>query len=156
MKTIPLTRGFVTLVDDSDYRHLLGFSWNAHTRDGFTYARTSYGNGHIYLHDYLMKPPKGMVVDHINGDKLDNQRHNLRIATTAQNNYNTKKTENRSSQFKGVVWDKSRNKWKAQIKLNGVNKALGRFDSEEDAARAYDAAAKDLFKEFACLNFPKT
>lgn len=156
MQIITLTRGFVTKVDDADYYHLLGLSWHAHTKQGFTYARAPYGSGHVYLHVYLLKPPLDMVVDHINGDKLDNQRHNLRIATDMQNSQNTQKQKGRSSKYKGVVWDASRQKWKAQIKHENKNTNLGRFDSEEEAALAYDHAATALFGAFACINFPTT
>lgn len=151
---IELSRGFKALVDEQDYHHLRGMGWHAHTSKGFTYARCAWGNGHILMHVYLMKPPEGLLVDHINGDKLDNRRENLRLATNAENSRNVRKTEGRTSQYKGVVWDAARKKWRAQIKLEGSMKTLGRFEDERTAAQTYDEAAKLHFKEYAFLNFP--
>ncbi len=150
---IPLTRGFKALVSEKDYRHLLGMTWHAHTsQQGFTYAKN--GDG-VAMHVYLMRPPKGMLVDHINGDKLDNRRENLRIATDAENSRNVVKREGHTSSYKGVAWDAARKKWKAQIKTpDGKQRTLGRFSSEEEAAKKYDEAASLYFGEFAFLNFP--
>lgn len=148
---IQLTQGKAALVDDEDYRHLLGFNW--HYAGG--YARAAYGNGHIFMHVYLMKPPPNTLVDHKDQNKLNNQKANLRFATNQQNTVNVKKQKG-VSRYKGVVWDSSKNKWKAQIKVNGKNKNLGRFAEEADAARAYDAAAVKEFGEYASLNFPST
>lgn len=151
---IPLTRGYKALVSEKDYRHLLGMTWHAHTSQGFTYAKNGDGTP---MHVYIMKPPRGLLVDHINGDKLDNRRENLRIATNAENSRNVRKVESGSSRFKGVAWDAARKKWKAQIKTpDGKQRTLGRFSSEEEAAKKYDEAASLYFEEFACLNFPLT
>lgn len=149
---IPLTKGYKALVSESDYRHLMGMKWHAHVSShGFVYARNGDGTA---MHVYLLKPPRGMLVDHINGDKLDNRRENLRLATSEENSRNVQKVSGRSSRYKGVAWDAARKKWKAQIQAEGKQKTLGRFDSEEEAARVYDAAAKAAFGEFAFLNFP--
>lgn len=96
-----------------------------------------------------------MFVDHINRDRSDNRRSNLRLCSLAENNRNGSIRSNNNSGFKGVSWDKARGKWQAGIGLNGTRKALGRFDSAEDAARAYDAAALANYGEFAALNFPR-
>ena len=106
----------------------------------------------VRLHDLLL--PGVPFVDHLNGDKLDNRRRNLRPCSTAENNANRASKAGASSRFKGVTWDKSRDKWMAAIAAHGQSKTLGRFDNEEDAARAYDAAAKVAYGEFARLNFP--
>ncbi len=106
----------------------------------------------VRLHDLLL--PGVPFVDHLNGDKLDNRRRNLRPCSTAENNANRASKAGDSSRFKGVTWDKSRDKWMAAIAAHGQSKTLGRFDNEEDAARAYDAAAKVAYGEFARLNFP--
>ncbi len=91
-------------------------------------------------------------VDHINGDRLDNRRSNLRAATRQQNSWNSgaQRRRSRTSRYKGVSFDKSRGLWTAHI----LNKNLGRFDTEEEAALTYDKAATELFGEFAYLNLP--
>lgn len=97
----------------------------------------------------------GKWADHKSGNKLDNRLSNLRKATSQQNNANKKKPANCSSKYKGVRWDKSRNKWLAGIEINGKSKTLGRFEAEKDAAKAYDDAAIIYFGEFAKLNFER-
>lgn len=94
-------------------------------------------------------------VDHINHDGLDNRRSNLRLVTNQENHYNMRmKQINKTSRFKGVWWCKERNRWAAMIRINGKGEHLGRFEKEDDAARAYDKAAKNIFATFCCLNFP--
>jgi hypothetical protein len=92
--------------------------------------------------------------DHRNGDTLDNRRENLRASTNQQNSQNGVTHSDSTSKFKGVSWDKQRGKWAAGIGISGKRISLGRFDSEHDAARAYDAAALKNFGDFARLNFP--
>ena len=94
------------------------------------------------------------AVDHINGDTLDNRKANLRAATRSQNQMNKRKYGNFSSNFKGVSWNKRTKKWVAYIKLNRKKTHLGYFRDEMKAAQAYDTAARELFKEYARLNFP--
>lgn len=96
--------------------------------------------------------PRGREVDHRNLNRLDNRRSNLRMATRQQNSANCSRKS--ASRFRGVTWDKARGKWAAGVKIDYVRHNLGRFDNEEDAARAYDAAARVAFGEFARLNFP--
>ena len=92
--------------------------------------------------------------DHINHDGLNNQRSNLRLATHAQNQRNQRPYLGRTSPYKGVHWFPSREKWRAQIVIANHERHIGLFGAEEDAARAYDAAAREHFGEYACLNFP--
>ena len=94
-------------------------------------------------------------VDHANGNKADNRIGNLRLATRSQNNQNVRSAKNASSNFKGVTWDASRNKWIAGIKKDYKRHNLGRFDTAEAAARAHDDAALRLYGEYAKLNFPR-
>ncbi len=105
----------------------------------------------MFMHRQIMQPPSDMQIDHIDHDCLNNQRANLRVCTQAQNNANRRKTRG-SSQFKGVYWYASRNKWRANIRVDRQTKHLGYFDDEEDAARAYNEEALKQFREFALLN----
>jgi hypothetical protein len=109
----------------------------------------------VTMHRELMNQPKGFLVDHRNTDTLDNRRSNLRLATCSQNQWNRQKIKNTTSRFVGVSFYKSRKKWVAYIDAAGKRISLGYFNSEIDAARAYDEAAKKYHGEFARLNFPR-
>ena len=102
-----------------------------------------------------MQAPDGMVVDHIDGNSLNNRRSNLRICTPRQNTANRAKTRNGTSRFKGVHFCTRDRKWRAQIGVDGARRFIGDFDDEVEAARAYDRKAAELFGEFAYLNFPE-
>jgi hypothetical protein len=157
MKEIPLTRGFVAVVDDEDYENVNQFKWFANPDKHTTYAsRTDYSGGskkHIKMHRFIMGYPVGMLVDHINRNGLDNRRCNLRITTHQQNQANSI-SKSDSSRFKGVSRDKRKEKWYASIRKNKKDHYIGRYDIEEDAARVYDRRAIEFFGEFARLNFP--
>jgi hypothetical protein len=99
-----------------------------------------------------MNAPKGMIVDHINRNGLDNRKANLRLATISENCRNRGIRKGASSKFKGVHWCNTRKKWLVGIKLNGHRKHLGSFDNEIKAAKAYDEAAKKYHGQFATLN----
>lgn len=157
MKTIPLLPtdlGHVALVDDIDYNLLIQYRWYAvRTSSGGKKAQASINNKTVLMHRLIMNAPKGMQVDHINMDTLDNQRSNLRICTNAQNTCNQKGKSSRLSQYKGVSWHKKNKKWIAAITKNGQSFYLGSFESEIAAARTYDREARFLHGEFARLNF---
>jgi len=95
-----------------------------------------------------------MHVDHINGNPLDNRKSNLRICTHAENSNNTGPRKNNTSGYKGVYWAKRNKRWLAQITHNGKQVYIGHYKDKEEAARAYDAKAKEFQGEFAYLNFP--
>lgn len=159
MTEIPLTQSQVALVDDGDYDWLSQWKWHAIQSHGTWYGarhrRISEGDlGLIYMHREIMGNPPNDV-DHINGNGLDNQRSNLRHATNSQNQRNRRRTRGTrgTSQYKGVYWHLANHKWCASIQVNQHNIYLGSFDSEEDAARAYDKAALEHFGEFASPNF---
>lgn len=157
MQIISLNRGYYTFVDDEDYPLLSQMSWYEHR--GYA-VRTEKVNGKkkmVYMHRLIMRPPSGMIVDHKDGNKLNNRRSNLRICTRAENNRNVRKIKSRKrakifSKYKGVYWVKRSGKWAAQIRVDGKQRHLGYFDCEHDAAQMYNRAAKKYFGEFASLN----
>lgn len=158
MAEIELTQGHRALVDDADVEMLQHFAWSAHISSGgkLWYARAVVAlDAGTYvrkmMHTFLTGWPQ---VDHINGNGLDNRRVNLRPSTRTQNMGNRRKWTVGSSRFKGVSWFKEGKRWKAQIRFAKKHIYLGLFDDEEAAARAYDAAARGYFGEFAAVNFP--
>ncbi len=158
MKEIQLTRGMVTVVDDEDYEVLAEYKWFARESKRTFYAArdTPIGNGKqtlVQMHREIMGATPGQEVDHWDGDGLHNWRKNLRYCTHSQNSANRhRKQPCCSSRYKGVTWSKGNRKWRAQIKFHAQHIHLGYFTLEEDAARAYNAAALEHFSEFACLN----
>lgn len=158
MREIQLSQGKVALVDDEDYEELSKYKWYAYKTPRVYYVRRSETVGRkrqktILMHRELMKPSKGMYVDHINSDGLDNRRCNLRVCTRQENNCNTRKSKG-TSKYKGVSRQPRCATWKCQIAKNRVKINVGCFYNEEDAARAYDRAATEYFGQFARLNFP--
>lgn len=148
-KEIVLTRGKVALVDDEDYEMLVALGSRWCVSDGYAFNRA-----HGRMHRFLLNAPAGVMVDHRNGDKLDNRRENLRLCDNSKNQAN-RKVSRGMSPFKGVTWQKrvhGGGYWKAQIVVNGVLHYLGSFRTDLDAAAAYNVAAKKHFGEFAHLN----
>jgi len=145
---IYLTKGFYTLVDNEDYSFLNQYKW--YYKNGYA-ARHNPDKSpkHILMHKQILN--QSNFIDHINGNKLDNRKSNLRVATKSQNAANSRKRKG-SSKFKGVYWDKSKNKWKAAIGFKNKRITIGRFSSELEAAKAYNKAAIEYFGEFARLN----
>jgi len=164
MKTIPLTKGYFTKVDDEDYEEFASVRWYTAIIKGknrvYPRARRAIRNVHggkrqkfIWLSREIVNAPKGKWVDHINGDTLDNRKSNLRICTPSGNAANREKPITNTSGYKGVRKANSRkNGWRAQIKVDGKFKHLGNFSSKKDAARAYNKAAKKYRGEFARPN----
>jgi hypothetical protein len=145
---VPLTKGLVAIIDRADGDSVAAHQWAAHWNGQQWYAKRNPD----YLHRFLMGYPKGVGVDHIDGDGLNCRRSNMRPATKSQNGCNRKVPANNTSGFKGVRWDKDRRKWRAEIALNGHHYYLGRFDSAEDAVLAYDAKARELHGNFSKTN----
>jgi len=161
MKLIPLTQGQFAKVDDDMYEELNQYKWYArcHKPKNYYYAiradKIIKGNKsakHLRMHRVIMNCPEGMVVDHINHDTLDNQRHNLRVCTTAQNTYNRLPNRIGKSRYKGVVWVKNRNHWHVAISVNGTRISLRTFKCEHDAARSYNEASLKYHGEFGYIN----
>lgn len=158
---ITLSGGHFAIVDAADYDWLSQWNWSAHVDKGIrVYARRNTprvngGNqGAVHMHRAIVDAPKGMVVDHINHNTLDNRRANLRLCTVAENSCNRLNTKNSTSRFLGVSWNTRAKKWVAQLQTFRNNQYLGAFGNEEDAARAYDTAAVRVFGEYAKPNFP--
>lgn len=152
---IALTKGKSTIVDAQDYDLVMAAgTWSAQINPKTIYAYR-YGDRKVYLHRFLMAAPMGIQVDHINGNGLDNRRANLRLASASQNQANVTPPANNTSGFKGVWRPKGRRLWVATIYQDRRKLTLGSFEDPADAARAYDAAARELFGEFARLNFPE-
>lgn len=146
---IPLTKGIVARVDADDYDRVAQFRWHA-SRQGYA-VRALPGRKKQIMHRMLLDAPEGVLVDHINGDKADNRRCNLRLCTTQQNGQNRHRVSG-SSRFKGVSWD--RGKWRATICVGQRQRSLGRYPTEIEAAAAYDRASRELFGQYARPNFP--
>lgn len=145
--TVPLTRGKAAVIDASDVETVGAFNWIAHRSGGHWYGRRRDGQRLVLLHRSILAVPAEMVVDHVNGDTLDNRRLNLRPATRAQNARNARTPSHSRSGIKGACLFAGR--WRARIRLNGKQVCLGRFDTAEEAHAAYSAAAKQHFGEFA-------
>lgn len=159
MKEIELTQGKVAIVDDKDFGWLNKWKWYAHGKGNLYYARRNenavYKNKTIRMHRLILECHghnlRGLGVDHVNHNGLDNRLNNLRPADQSQNNQNKSCARGLSS-YKGVYLHSMGQKWRANIRKNGRRIHLGLFEKEEDAAKAYNQAALKLFGEFACLN----
>ena len=134
-------------IDDEDYPIVLQHTWHC---SHYGYIATRHNGSILFLHRLIMNTPNEIKTDHINGNKLDNQKSNLRVCTTAQNSRNRKKKPGCSSKYKGVYWDKF--KWHSQITYNFKTMHLGLFNNEEEAAMAYNIKATEFFGEYANLN----
>lgn len=153
MKRISLTKGMEALVDDQDYEFLM--QWNWHAGKGGKYAARKPASVNMYMHKSIagrMGFPPVLLVDHRDGNTMNNQRENLRPSTNQQNLMNRGPQVNNTSKFKGVTFDSARGKWKAQLKKDQRMIFQARFDSKIEAAKAYNKAAQEHFGEFAWLN----
>lgn len=155
-RLVRLTRGMFAIVDEEDFERVNQYMWHVKRDKNNYYAvRSSSPTKNIEsisLHNFI-KNDRGMV-DHINGNGLDDRKINLRFCTNMENLQNSKPMRGKSSKYKGVSLFTRYGKFAAQIRVNGVPMVIGYYDDETDAARAYDNKAKDVFKEFARLNFP--
>ena len=159
MKEILLTQGKVAIVDDEDFEFLNQWKWHVAggSGSGTGYARRSirlFNNKIISfnMHRVVMNPKNNEQIDHVNGNKFDNRKSNLRICTNTQNQHNVPLRKDNKSGFKGVNWDKKTRKWHTRIRVDGNRFSLGYFNNKEQAALAYNEAALQYHGEFARLN----
>lgn len=152
---IPLTQGLFALVDGEDYERISQHKWYAHKARNAFYAvrKKTISRKMILMHREIMNTPPNVEIDHRNHCTLDNRKPNIRLCTRTQNQQNRNPQKNTSSKFKGICWKKEKKKWRACIKQNRKQLHLGYFNSETDAAKAYDTKARELFGEFANTNF---
>lgn len=158
-KEIPLSQGYVAIVDEADYARVSPHKWSASVMGNQVYAVRGTSKKFpprrtILLHRFLLDAPVGVLVDHRDGNGLNCQRSNLRLCSKSENMRNRKHPKQNTSGYKGVCWDKRRQKWMARIVVDQRGKHIGRYDSLIEAARAYDEAANKFHGEFALLNFP--
>ena len=152
---IELTQGYKALVSDRHAEKIAGINfWAEKKKDGRVYARGRISGKQKYLHVFLMQPPPGMLVDHVDGNGLNCVDENMRICNDAENAMNRKISGNNSIGYKGVVVRDRKRPFRAKIVFNSKVINIGCFNDPEAAARAYDAKARELFGEFARLNFP--
>lgn len=159
IKTIPLggkySNGAVVIVDAEDYDKLSKIKWRLVNQGNTQYAvsgkRVNRKVKRIFMHRVIMNTPKGFCTDHVNHNGLDNRKKNLRICTNSQNQMNKIKNNQCALKYKGV-WKSKYNKWIANLELNGKGIYLGTFNTEVEAALAYNTGALRYFGEFAFLN----
>lgn len=149
----------IAKVDDDDFCLINQFKWQSEphgrTYRCFRHRKNSDDQSlpnKIFMHRFIMSPKKGQIIDHIDGDGLNNQRLNLRFCTHSQNIMNGPSRLGSSSKYLGVSWHALNKKWKVQIQHKGKNNHIGTYESEEEAALAYNVCASFMFGAFARLN----
>jgi hypothetical protein len=152
---IPLTRGYAALVDDSDYDLVRQSKW-LYVGSGYAgrFVTIDGKKKLLYLHRFLLNAQPDQRIDHINGDRLDCRRENLRLVTLYQNQQNRKCPAHSTSGRKGVCWHRKQGKWHVRISVNGTRMHLGYHDDLETATLLYDAAARHFFNGYARPNYP--
>ncbi len=147
-----MPKGYVT-VDDDDYEWLSKISWHLHPKGYAIRSKLKGEEPHtIFMHRMILNTPRGMDTDHINHDKLDNRRCNLRVVTRRQNSSNRIPNIKKDNQLKGVTWHRASGKWQARIKFEQKKYYLGVFKTEKEAAIAYNLMAAQLDHKYILPN----
>jgi hypothetical protein len=133
MKTIPLTQGQFAIVDDDMYDHLIQFKWNAHYEERMDRFYVTRWKDRMHWH-VIGQPIAGHVIDHVNGDTLDNRRANLRVVTYRENMQNRR--THRKGSVAGVGWHSRDKSWRAYADIGGIHRSLGYFKTREEAITA--------------------
>lgn len=142
-------RQWLVIVDDEDFDYLNQFHWQV---DKFNSVKGRVKGKQILIHRLIMNPPNDIEIDHIDGNRLNNQKSNLRFATSSQNKMNRGARKDSKSGYKGVSWHKQNKKWTVRIKVNNKYLSLGLFNNLFDAAKAYNEIATKYFGKYAWLN----
>ena len=150
MKYIKLSQNKKAKVDNEEYKNLSKYKW--YFKNGYAVRKEGAYEPLIQMHRLILGTPKGKDTDHINGNKLDNRKENLRIASRSENLRNTKKYKTNKSGFKGVCFYKRKNQWMVQIQVKSKKIHLGYFKDIKKAAKAYNKAAIEYHGEFAKIN----
>jgi len=144
-----IAKGKTALIDKEDYDKVSKYRWNYNNGAVCTNVIKDNRRTTIKLHRFILNlPARKPIVDHVNGNPLDNRKSNLRLCTHAENLRNRSMNSNNKSGYKGVYWHKTAGKWTAQVSVNGSKKHLGLFDKPEDAYKAYVKQAKLLHGEY--------
>lgn len=152
MKVIDLGCGMKSIIDDADFNLVSKYKWCPRwsARAKQHYASAPVNGARVDMHRFLMDSPKGMCIDHINHDGLDNRRENLRICTNAENSRNRRgANRNSKSGIRGVYFHKQAKTWFAEVRVNGKKVYLGSFKTPDEAAKVMPAALKKHFGSFA-------
>jgi hypothetical protein len=149
---VPLTHGYIAIIDAEDLERVSRYKWYAHHYRSKVYAKATTTD--IFMHRFILKTPKGKDTDHANRNTLDNRKCNLRVCTKSQNSIN-RSPKPHSSIYKGVYFYCGKWKVSTGARLGRNRKHLGFFESEVEAAKAYDAYIRKIDPEFGYLNFPE-
>jgi hypothetical protein len=150
-----LTKGKFAIVDPEDFERINQYKWYYNKGYALRNIRRNGKKCAIFMHSFVCPVPPGMFTDHINRNRLDNRKANLRPATFQQNIWNaSRKRKTSASPYKGVTWSRQHRKWIARIYVGTKAVHLGFFKDDIKAAKAYDKAAKELRGEYEALNFP--
>lgn len=156
MKEIQLTKGKFAIVDEEDYQRLMEHNWHysgEYAARSITRRKNGKRNSsNVWMHKVVINSPEGMQVDHINRNKLDNRKSNLRVCTSHQNSINIGIRKDNNSGYKGVFFDSRSGKWVARIRHREKSIWIGTFDCVHQAGRAYNDVAFKFHGEFAYLN----